>query len=336
MSIKTAVIGVGSMGANHARVYWELPEASLVGIADFDEAKAQQIAQKYGTTYYTDYRKMLDETRPEAVTLAVPTVQHHEMALEIIHRGIPLLIEKPIAFSVEEGQDIIAAAKKNKVKLSIGHIERFNPAIIALKSLISEGELGRIFQMDAHRQGPFPARIGDVGVVIDLAVHDLDIMRFVSQAEIVRVYSETEKHIHSKYEDLVAALLRLSDGSVGTLTINWLTPTKIREFIVTGERGLVRCDYLTQDLYYFENPVSHSSEWESLRVLKGVREGRMIRQLVARKEPLRAEQEAFLSAIANNTPVAVSGEDGLRALELAIAVVQSGTEHRIIDTSYGK
>ncbi len=335
MSLKTAVIGVGSMGVNHARVNWEMPEAELVGVADFDEAKAQQIARKFGTNYYTDYRKLLDKERPDAVTLAVPTVHHHDISIEILKRGIPLLIEKPIAFSTEEAQNIINVAKKHNVKLTIGHIERFNPAIIALKSLISEGELGRIFQMDAHRQGPFPARIGDVGVIIDLAVHDLDIMRFVSQEEIVRVYAETEKHVHSKYEDLVAALLRLSDNSVGTLTINWLTPTKIREFIVTGERGLVRCDYLTQDLYYFENPVSHSSEWESLRVLKGVREGRMIRQLVARKEPLRAEQEAFLNAILNNTPVAVSGEDGLRALELAKAVVQSGTEQRVIDMSYG-
>jgi len=259
MSIKTAVIGIGSMGVNHARVNWEMPEADLVGIADVDEAKVQQVAHKYSTAYYTDYRKMLDEVQPEAVTLAVPTVYHHEMALEILARGIPLLIEKPIAYSVEEGQEIIDAAKKNNVKLCIGHIERFNPAIIALKSLIAEGELGRIFQMDARRQGPFPARIGDVGVVIDLAVHDLDIMRFVSQEEVVRIYAETEKHIHSKYEDLAVTLLRLSGGLVGTLTTNWLTPTKIREFIVTGERGLVRCDYLMQDLYYFENPVSHTS-----------------------------------------------------------------------------
>jgi predicted dehydrogenase len=334
MSIKTAVIGIGSMGVNHARVNWEMPEADLVGIADVDEAKVQQVAHKYSTAYYTDYRKMLDEVKPEAVTLAVPTVYHHEMALEILARGIPLLIEKPIAYSVKEGREIIDTAKKNNVKLCIGHIERFNPAIIALKSLIAEGELGRIFQMDARRQGPFPARIGDVGVVIDLAVHDLDIMRFVSQEEVVRIYAETEKHIHSKYEDLAVALLRLSGGSVGTLTINWLTPTKIREFIVTGERGLVRCDYLMQDLYYFENPVSHTSEWDSLRVLKGVREGRMIRQMVARKEPLRAEQEAFINSVANDTPVAVSGEDGLRALYLAKAVVQSGTEQRIIDTTY--
>ncbi len=330
MTIKTAVIGVGSMGANHVRVNWEIQEADLVGIADENEDKAQFLATKYGTRAFSNYQKMLDEVKPEAVTLAVPTIHHHQIALEIIERGIPLLIEKPIAFSLEEAQDIIDAAEKKNIKLMVGHIERFNPAIIALKEHIANDELGRIFQMDAHRQGPFPARIADVGVVIDLAVHDLDIMRFVSQKEVIRVYAETEKHIHSQYEDLLTGLVRLSDGSVGTLTINWLTPTKIREFIVTGERGVFRCDYLTQDLYYYENPVSQGSEWESLRVLRGVSEGKMIRHTVAKKEPLRSEQEAFLNAIINDLSVPVSGEDGLKALSLAQYIVQSGTEHRII------
>jgi UDP-N-acetylglucosamine 3-dehydrogenase len=332
MTLKTAVIGVGSMGKNHARIYWELPSVDLVGVADFDQTTADLIANKYGTKAYYDYRVLLDEAKPDAVTLAVPTIYHHEVALEIIDRGIPLLIEKPIAYTIEEGQSIIDAAKRKNVKLMIGHIERFNPAILTLKEHINQGKLGRIFQMDAHRQGPFPARIADVGVVVDLAVHDLDVMRFVSQKEIIRVYAETEKHIHSKYEDLLTGLVRFSDGIVGTLTINWLTPTKIREFIVTGERGLYRCDYLTQDLFFFENPDSAGSEWDNLRVLRGVREGQMVRHIIAKKEPLRSEQEAFLDAVENDTQVAVSGEDGLRALELAKTIVDSGTEHRIIDT----
>jgi UDP-N-acetylglucosamine 3-dehydrogenase len=331
MTLKTAVIGVGSMGKNHARIYWELPNADLVGVADFDQATSNLIANKYGTKAYYDYRDLLDEAKPDAVTLAVPTIYHHDVALEIIDRGIPLLIEKPIAFTIEEGQSIIDAAKRKKVKLMIGHIERFNPAIITLKEHINQGKLGRIFQMDAHRQGPFPARIADVGVVVDLAVHDLDVMRFVSQKEIIRVYAETEKHIHSKYEDLLTGLVRFSDGIVGTLAINWLTPTKIREFIVTGECGLYRCDYLTQDLYFFENPVSSGSEWDNLRVLRGVSEGQMVRHIIAKKEPLRSEQEAFLDAVENDTQVPVTGEDGLRALELAKTIVESGTEHRIID-----
>jgi UDP-N-acetylglucosamine 3-dehydrogenase len=331
MTLRTAVIGVGSMGKNHARIYWELPNVDLVGVADFNHDTADSVANKYGTKAYYDYKKMLDEEKPDAVTLAVPTIYHHDIALDIINREIPLLIEKPIAFTIEEGQSIINAARKNNVKLMIGHIERFNPAIITLKKHINEGKLGKIFQMDAHRQGPFPARIADVGVVVDLAVHDLDVMRFVSQKEIIRVYAETEKYIHSKYEDLLTGVVRFSDGIVGTLVINWLTPTKIREFIVTGERGLYRCDYLTQDLYFYENPVSSGSEWDNLRVLRGVREGQMIRHIIAKKEPLRSEQEAFLDAIENDNQVPVTGEDGLRALELAKIIVKSGTEHRIIN-----
>jgi predicted dehydrogenase len=332
MSIRTAVIGVGSMGKNHARINWELPDVELVGVADDNLDTVNAVARKYDTKPYSNYIELLDDAKPDAVTLAVPTIYHHDIALDIIERGIPLLIEKPIAYTIEEGQKIIDAAQKRGVKLMIGHIERFNPAITTLKDLIFKGELGRIFQMDAHRQGPFPARVADVGVVIDLAVHDLDVMRFVSNKEIIRVYAETEKHIHSKYEDLLSGLLRLEDGIVGTLTINWLTPTKIREFIVTGERGMFKCDYLTQDLYFFENLVSSGSEWDNLRVLRGVREGKMIRHVIAKKEPLRAEQEAFLEAVREDKPVPVSGEDGLRALELAKAIVQAGSEHRIINT----
>ena len=331
MTLKAAVIGVGSMGVNHARIYWELPATDLVGISDMNDTLVNSVAKKYSTQAFTDYREMLDQVKPDIVTVAVPTLFHREVALEIINRGISLLIEKPIAFSLEEGQEIIDAAKTKGVKLMIGHIERFNPAIIGLKERIAEGELGRIFQMDAHRQGPFPARIGDVGVVIDLAVHDLDIMRYVSQNEIVRVYAETERHIHSKYEDMLTGLVRLSDGAIGTLIINWLTPTKIREFIVTGERGLFRVDLLTQDLYFYENPVSYSSEWETLRVLRGVREGQMTRFVLTKKEPLRAEQEAFIDSMLSDKPAPITGEDGLIALRLAKAIVTSGQQHMALE-----
>jgi len=330
MTLRTAVIGVGSMGRNHARVYWELSEANLVGISDLNPETAQAIAQRYSTQAYTDYRQLLDEQQPDAVTLAVPTVQHLEVALAVIDRGIDLLIEKPIAFTVAEGEQIIAAARNAGVKLCIGHIERFNPAVIALKKHIAQGDLGRVFQIDAHRQGPFPARINDVGVVTDLAVHDLDIMRYISQSKMVRVYAETERHIHSEHEDLLTALVRMSDGIVGTLAINWLTPTKIRELLVTGERGLFRVNLLTQDLFFYENAVANGLEWENLRMLRGVREGQMTRFVIAKKEPLRAEQEAFLGAVKGEIPVSVTGEDGLRALELAQALITSGLEHRVL------
>jgi UDP-N-acetylglucosamine 3-dehydrogenase len=330
MSTRVAVIGVGAMGRNHVRVYSEMPDVEIVAVVDAAEATAGAVAQRFGTRAYCDYVRMLEEQRPDAVTIAVPTIDHLAVGLAAIQRGVHLLIEKPIAFSVADGQQLIDAARAAGVCLTIGHIERFNPAIIELKRRLAAGELGRIFQIDAHRQGPFPSRIRDVGVVIDLAVHDLDVMRYISGSEVVRVYAETERRIHSQYEDLLTGLVRLDNGIVGTLAVNWLTPSKIRELYVTGERGMFRVDYITQDLYFYENAVVAGSDWDTLHVLRGVTEGRMIRHVVSKKEPLRAEQEAFLAAVCGTAPAAVSGTDGLKALELAQAVVTSGIEHRAV------
>lgn len=330
MSLKVAVIGVGAMGRNHARVYADLPDVELVGVADQDLTIAEDAARRYSTNAFTDYGQLLDETKPEAVSIAVPTVDHLEVAQQIIGRGIHLLIEKPIAFSVEEGIKIISAAAEANVQLMVGHIERFNPAVMALKERLNNGELGRVFQIDARRQGPFPARVRDVGVVIDLAVHDVDVMRYITNAEVIRVFAETERRIHSTHEDLLSGLLRLSDGTVGTLTINWLTPTKIRELYVTGERGMFRVDYLTQDLYFFENAVAQGSSWETMKMLRGVSEGCMIRHVVTKKEPLRAEIESFLAAIRGEAPVSVTGQDGLSALSIAQAIVASGVKNQIV------
>ena len=323
MTLKVAVIGVGAMGRNHVRVYYELPGVQLVGVSDLDGNAAAAATRLYSTKTFTDYRQMLDETKPDAVTIAVPTEHHRETALEVINRGIHVLIEKPIASTVEEGQEIIDAAAQAGVCLQVGHIERFNPAVIALRQQLAENALGKVYQIDARRQGPFPGRIKDVGVVVDLAVHDIDVIRYVTGAEITRVYAETAQRIHETREDMVTGLLRLSDGAVGTLTINWLTPTKIRELYVTGERGMYRVDYLTQDLYFFENAAAPVGDWPFLN-LRGVNEGRMIRQVVAKKEPLRAELESFIAAVKGEKPVAVSGEDGLKSLGLAQAIVQSG------------
>lgn len=327
---RVAVIGAGAMGRHHVRACTEIPGAELVAVADADARQTDAIARRFNVRGYVDFREMLDEQHPEAVVIAVPTVHHLAVAVEVIRQGIHVLIEKPIAFSLEEGQQIIEAAQQQKVHLMIGHIERFNPAVIALKAKLAEGALGRVFQMDARRQGPFPARIADVGVVIDLAVHDLDVMRYVTGAEVVRIYAETERRVHSAHEDLLTGLVRLSDGTVGTLTINWLTPTKIRELYVTGERGMFRVDYLTQDLYFYENAIAQGGDWDALRMLRGVSEGQMIRYVVQKKEPLRAELEAFLATVRGESDVLITGQDGLRALELAKAVVTSGLEHRPI------
>lgn len=328
MSLRVGVIGVGAMGRHHARVYWEMADVSLVGVADADPQTANAAARRYGVPAYLEFQRLLDEQKPDAVSVAVPTLDHLAVALEVIDRGVHLLIEKPIAFDVQVGQQIIAAAERAGVVLMVGHIERFNPAIVALKAHLAAGELGRVFQISAQRQGPFPDRVRDVGVVIDLAVHDLDVMYYLTGSEVVRVYAETERRIHSSREDLLTGLVRLADGTVGSLAINWLTPTKIRELFVTGQCGMFRVDYLTQDLYFYENASANGNGWETLHMLRGVSEGRMIRHIVAKKEPLRAELEAFLAAVRGDAPVPVTGTDGLRAVALAQAVVTSGLEHR--------
>ncbi len=329
--MKVAVIGVGSMGKNHARVYSELPEADLVAVADTDQKLVNATAEKHGAHAYTDYREMLEKEKPDAVSVVVPTAMHEEVGMAALEAGAHVLMEKPIAATVEEGRRLIEKAHVVKKQLMVGHIVRFNPAMQALKQKLANGDLGRIFQIFCRRAGPFPARIRDVGVVVDLAPHDVDVMRFLIGAEPLRVYAETERRIHTDHEDLLWGLLRFPDGVVGSLEINWLTPTKIREVLVLGERGLFRIDDLTQDLYFYENAQINGDLWSALKTLKGVSEGHMIRYAIQRYEPLKAELQAFLGAVKAGKPVPVSGEDGLEALRLALALVESGQKHQVIE-----
>jgi predicted dehydrogenase len=328
---RVAVIGVGSMGSNHARVYSELPESELIAVADSDPQSAEIVARRWGVRAFTDYRAMLDAEKPEAVSIAVPTAQHKETAIAAMEAGAHVMVEKPIANTIEAGLEMIACAARTGRKLMIGHIVRFNPAIQLLKQKLDEGQLGRIFQIVCRRIGPFPTRIQDVGVVIDLAPHDIDIMRYITDHNPIRVYAELEQRLHTDHEDLLLALLRFPDHIKGSLEINWLTPTKVREVLVLGERGLFRVDDLTQDLYFYENAQADKVMWPALQTLKGVREGEMIKYAFSRYEPLKAELQSFLRAIRDETPVPVSGEDGLMALRIALALIESGESNKVIE-----
>ena len=332
--IKVAVIGVGSMGKNHARVYSEITDAQLVAVVDADEKIAHSVAYQYNTRAYRDYRVMLERERPQAVSVVVPTALHEKVATAVLEAGAHVLVEKPIAATLEEGRNLIEKARATGKQLMVGHIVRFNPAIRALKQKLEAGELGRIFQITCRRVGPFPPRIRDVGVVVDLAPHDMDLMRYLTGLDPVRIYAETEQRIHTDHEDLLVGLLRFPDSVTGTLEINWLTPTKVREVLVLGERGLFRVDDLTQDLYFYENAHLAGRVWPAYQTLKGVSEGSMIRFALERYEPLKAELQAFLRAVQEGSPVPVSGEDGLAALRLALALVESGQTHRVIEINY--
>jgi predicted dehydrogenase len=280
--------------------------------------------EKHGMHGYSSWREMFDREDMDAAVVAVPTRFHREVGLAALDRGIHVLVEKPIAASLEEGRDLVEAAARARRLLAVGHIERFNPAVRELQRRVGAGELGRVFQVQARRQGPFPARIRDVGVVIDLATHDLDVMCHLVDSEIDRVYGETAQRIHTEHEDLLNALLKFDGGAVGVLQVNWLTPTKIRELSVLGERGLFVVDYLTQELSHFKNAEA------ALPNLRGVSEGEMVRFPITQAEPLKLELTSFLDAVREGGPVEVDGEAGMRALLLALALVKSATEGRAI------
>ena len=329
--MRVAVIGVGSMGFNHLRVYSELEGVQLAGVSDVSPERLKAVTDRFAVPTYSDYRELIEKEKPDAVSITVPTSDHEEVASFALRAGAHTLVEKPIAASVEEGERIIALAKETKRLLMIGHIIRFNPAIQALKKRLDNGDLGRIFQIFCRRTGPFPARIRDVGVVIDLAPHDLDIMRFLTGLNPTRVYAETEQQIHTNHEDLLFALLRFPGGLTCALELNWLTPKKIRETLVLGEKGLFYVDDLLQDLFFYENAQASGELWSPLNTLRGVSEGPLTRFELQKQEPLKAELKAFLHAIESGGPVPVSGEDGLEALRLSLVLVESGRKHQVIE-----
>lgn len=325
--LRAAVIGLGAMGANHARVYAEIDGIELVAVADTDGSRLDAATRGRETRGYHDYQRMLAEERIDLLTVAVPTRAHLEVAADVIARGVPLLVEKPLAATLAEGERLRDLAAAARVPLTVGHIERFNPAIVELQARLRAGELGRVFQMHARRVGPFPERVRDVGVVLDLAPHDIDVMRFLLGSEVARVQAETEQRINTDYEDMLAGVLRFANGVVGVLDINWLTPTKIRELSVLGERGMFVVDYLARELTFYEN-AHHSvadaqpADWAA-RHLKGVSEGATHRIAIEKREPLRVELEAFARAVRDGTPVAVTADDGLAAMAAAEALVQA-------------
>jgi predicted dehydrogenase len=222
----------------------------------------------------------------------------------------------------------VDCAQREGVKLAVGHIERFNPAVIELKKQLDAGQLGRIFQIHARRVGPFPSRVEDVGVVVDLATHELNLLEYLTGSQVASVYAETEHEIHAKHEDLLTGILKFEDGTVGILDVNWLTPTKIRELSLIGEKGMFSVNYLTQDLDFYENEYRNGN-WEGLAIM-GVSEGRKIRHNIKRKEPLLAELESFVQAIEHDTEPLIGGEEGLRAVHLAERLLESGERHEVV------
>jgi UDP-N-acetylglucosamine 3-dehydrogenase len=299
-ALRVGVVGAGIMGSNHARVLAGLPGISLTGIVDPLAAHRTRAAELVGCATFETLDQMV-AAGVDAVTVAAPTHLHHDISLDLIGRGIHVLVEKPIASTVEEGRAIVDAARRAGVTLMVGHVERFNPAVAAVKQAI-KGE--DILSIAITRVGPFPPRMSNVGVVIDLAVHDIDLIRWFTESDIVDVQPQLASAVAER-EDIALLQFRTESGVLAHINTNWLTPFKARSVTVATRGKYVMGDLLTRQVtecFGFKPDGSYS-----MRHLP-----------VGHDEPLRAELIAFVDAVRHGRPPAVTGEEGVASLEIAI------------------
>jgi predicted dehydrogenase len=299
-ALRIGVIGVGVMGSNHARVLVGLPDAELVAVADPDLKQAEFVARTLGCRAVSSVEELLD-LKVDAVTIAAPTHLHHQIALACIARGVHVLVEKPIASSVEEGLDIIAAARRAGVTLMVGHVERFNPAVETIKEALRNED---ILSIAITRVGPFPPRMSNVGVVIDLAVHDIDLIRWFTDSDIAEVQPQLSSAVAER-EDIALLQFRTASGVLAHINTNWLTPFKARSVTVATRGKYIMADLLTRQVtecFGFQPDGSYSMRHLS----------------VGHAEPLRSELLAFIRAIRSGAAAAVTGEEGVASLEIAI------------------
>jgi UDP-N-acetylglucosamine 3-dehydrogenase len=319
-ALRAGVVGLGMMGRNHARV-WDggVAGVELVAVADPDAGTLAAATHGREARGYPDAAAMFATEQIDLVSVVAPTSAHLEATVTALEAGAHVLVEKPIAATRDDAERMIAAARSADRILSVGHIERFNPAVRELRRRLAAGELGRVYEIHATRLGPFPARIRDVGVVVDLAPHDIDVMRYLLESDPVRLYAETERRIHTEHEDLFVGVMKFANGAVGVLDINWLTPTKKRTLSVTGERGMYVADYIAQNLVFYANPADAS-----------VAEGEVIRRHVRRREPLVVELEEFAAAVRDGRPAPVDPREAMVALLLARTMVDAARSGQVV------
>lgn len=317
-NLRAGLIGLGMMGRHHARVLRSLDGVDLVGVAD-PAGDPHKVAG--GLTVMSDIDALIDVGLDYCV-VATPTAYHAEIGLALASAGVHALIEKPLAKDTEGSAKLAAAFQGAGLVGAVGHIERYNPALQSLRSRLLEGELGDIYQIITRRQGPFPARIADVGVVKDLATHDIDLTAWVVGSPFVSVAARTVHKSGREHEDLVAVTGQLADGTVTSHLVNWLSPMKERVTIVTGDRGAYIADTLHADLTFHANG-SIPTAWDDLAQFRGVSEGDVVRYAIAKPEPLRTEHEAFRDAILGKQSDIVTMQQGLATVAVAEAVLSS-------------
>lgn len=311
--LRTGVIGTGVMGKHHARIYSEHPEIELVGVSDVDKGEGKKVASTYGTEYFPDYISLL-ESDLDAVSIAVPTSLHADIALNAAEYGINMLIEKPISKSIGEAESIIKTARENNVKVMVGHIERFNPAVVRLKEMVDNGEFGKIITISGRRIGPFNPRIRDVGIIIDLAVHEIDVFSYIFGKVAEEVYAIAGNNFHTM-EDYASILLRFPDNTSGNVDTNWLSPKKVRKMTVVGTECVAELDFIQQGLKLWKGDDTEEVE-------------------IQREEPLKLEIQHFIDSVKNNHEPKPNCEDGAYVLGVALSAIKSYRERKPVSLNW--
>jgi UDP-N-acetylglucosamine 3-dehydrogenase len=299
-----AVIGVGFWGKNHVRVFSELPETQLVAVCDVNLERAQSLAKQYGVDAYSDSRKLLKRKDIEAVSICTFTTTHAAEAMKALKAGKNILVEKPLASTIPEAKKIVKFAHRKNRRLMVGFIERFNPGVQRAKTVLGRGEIGELVSATAKRVSKWPERIGDVGVVKDYAIHEIDIMRVIFGEDPEKVYAITGNLRHTSYEDYAQIMLTFKRGKTAFIEANWLTPDKVRRLTLTGSDATLSLDYLTQEISIesLAKTLKPRGEW---------------------KEPLKLELQHFVRSLLKDASLEVTGLDGLKALMIAEAALQS-------------
>lgn len=319
--LRAGLFGLGMMGRNHARVLASLSGVELVAVCD---PAGDPLGAASGVPCDGTPEDLLARGLDVAI-VATPTADHLEVGLMLAAAGVSTLIEKPLAVDRAEGMKLVDGFARAGVIGAVGHVERCNAAMRALRARLADGELGDVYQVATYRQGPFPDRIRDVGVIKDLATHDLDVTEWATGHRYVDVSARTTHRAGRPHEDLVAAIGSLDHGAVTSHLVNWLTPTKERRTVVTGERGCFVADTLTADLTFYANGVVQS-EWDAISKFRGVAEGDMIRYAISKPEPLRVELEQFRDAVLGENAHIMTLQEGLRVLEVADAMATSASD----------
>lgn len=324
-TLRMGLIGLGAMGRHHARISRQIEGVDLVAIAD---ARGDRFGVAGELEVLPDVEALI-AVGIDAAIVAVPTIEHEAVALKLAEAGVHTMIEKPIAVDPDAGHRVAQAFEAAGLVGAVGYVERCNPAILELRRRLAEGELGQVYQILTRRQGPFPSRISDVGVVKDLATHDIDLTAFVAASAYREVYGRVTYRSGREFEDMVVISGELATGVIVNHVVNWLSPMKERLTVVTGERGAFVADTMQADLTFYANGTI-PTEWASVAHFRGVSEGDMVRYAISKPEPLRVEQEQFRDAVLGKPAEIVTMAESVHTLDVVEAVLSSSREGRAI------